>query len=97
MRLWPALILAPLLALSSISLGYALVDPACATSRTWLLHLSTLLFLALSVGATLAAWTALAGARRAFLPLVATWTGAFFSLVIAAQWLAVLFIGPCMH
>ena len=97
MRLWPALILAPLFALSSISLGYALVDPACTASRTWLLHLSTLLFLALSLGATLAAWSALSGARRQFLPLVATWTGVFFSAVIAAQWLAILFIGPCMH
>jgi hypothetical protein len=96
MRLWPALILAPLFALSSISLGYALVTPACQGSQTWLLHVATLLFLALSATATFFAWTALAGARREFLPLLATWTGGFFSAVIAAQWLAILFINPCM-
>jgi hypothetical protein len=94
-RLWPALILAPLFALASISFGYMLATPACRTGHGWLLHASVLFFLALNVATTGLAWTALAAARREFLPLVATWVGAFFSLVVAAQWLAVLFIPPC--
>ena len=97
MRFWPALILAPLFALASIGLGYALVTPACQGMQTWPLHLFILACLALSLATTFFSWTALAAARREFLPLVATWAGAFFSAVIAAQWLAVLFIGPCMH
>jgi hypothetical protein len=97
MRLWPALILAPCFALASISLGYALVTPACESSRTWIVHLSIVLFLVLSVGTTLLAGQALASARREFLPLVATWTGGFFSAVILAQWLTVFLIAPCMH
>jgi hypothetical protein len=95
MRLWPALLVSPLLALASIGLGYALVTPACQASRTWILHASTMAFLVLSIATTIVAWTALASARREFLPLVATWTGAFFSAVIAAQWIAVLLISPC--
>jgi hypothetical protein len=96
-RLWPALLIAPLAALASISLGYALVTPACDYARPWMLHASTLFFLALTLAMTALAWTALATARREFLPLVSTWTGAFSSLVIAGQWLAVLLIPPCMH
>ena len=96
-RLWPALLIAPLIALTSISLGYALVTPACDYARPWLLHASTIFFLLLTVGTTALAWMALAEARREFLPLVAMWSGAFSSLVIAGQWLAVLLIPPCMH
>jgi hypothetical protein len=95
MRFWPALVLAPLFALSSISLGYALVTPACEHSRAWLLHLAIFVFLVLAAWTTAAARGALSRARHEILPLVATWTGAFFSAVIAAQWLAVLFIDPC--
>jgi hypothetical protein len=97
MRLWPALILAPLFALAAASLGYALATPACARAMGWLLHLSFAVFLALSLAATAVAWRALAGARREFLPLVASGVGAFFSVVIAAQWVAAFVLPPCMH
>jgi len=97
MRLWPSLILAPLFALASLTLGYELATPACERSMVWLLHVSFFVFLLLSAAATAAAWQALAGARREFLPLVATGVGGFFSAVIAAQWLAVFLIPPCVH
>jgi hypothetical protein len=97
MRIWPALLLAPLAALGGTSFGYALVTPACERSATWMLHLLLGGCLAFSLGATLLAWTALAGARREFLPLVAFWSGAFFSVVSAAQWAALAFLSPCMH
>ena len=92
MRAWPALVLAPLMALASISLGYALVTPACAKGIGWTLHALILGSLVLSLATTLLAWTE----RREFLGLVAVWCGAFFSLVIAMQWVAQLFVTPCM-
>ena len=96
-RTWPALILAPLFALTSITLGYALVTPACEHSRIWLVHAAILLFLALSVVSTIGAWLSLQAARREFLPLVSTWSGAFFSGLILLQWLALFILSPCMH
>jgi hypothetical protein len=96
-RTWPALILAPVFALASISLGYALVTPACERSSTWLVHGVVLLFLALSVASTVGAWLSLQAARREFLPLVSTWSGAFFSALILVQWLALFILSPCMH
>jgi hypothetical protein len=96
-RTWPALILAPLFALASISLGYALVTPACERSGAWLVHVVVLLFLALSVASTVGAWLSLQAARREFLPLVSTWSGAFFSALILLQWLALFIVSPCTH
>jgi hypothetical protein len=95
MRLWPALVLAPLSALASLSVAYALATPACQAGRHWLLHLPFIAFLLVNLSLTALAWQALSGARREFLPLVATWTGAFFTAVIAAQWIAVFLIAPC--
>ena len=97
MRLWPALILAPLFALSALTLGYALATPACERSIGWLLHVPFAVFLLMAAATTMLAWRALGSARREFLPLVATGTGAFFSLVIVAQWAAVFILQPCMH
>ncbi|HYG56303.1 MAG TPA: hypothetical protein VD965_13495 [Burkholderiales bacterium] len=98
MRIWPALLVVPLLALTSIALGYALITPACSHGEEWLLHAATLLFFLMSLAATLLAWREkIASTRDPFLPLVATWTGAFFSLVIAAQWLTQLVLPPCTH
>jgi hypothetical protein len=97
MRLWPAIVLAPLFALTSITLGYALVTPACQHDRPWIVHAVLLASLALSLVTTAVAWLAFQAARREFLPLVATWSGAFFSLVILAQWIALFFIAPCMN
>jgi hypothetical protein len=98
MKAWPALIVAPLIALTSISLGYALVGHACEVQKPWLLHAFTLVCLALALGCTGLAW---ANLRRPptyqFVSLVATLNGAFFSLVIAAQWLTQLMLPPCLH
>jgi len=93
MRAWPALILAPLIALASVSAGYALVTPACERGWGWMLHATILGCLMLALAATALAWTE----KREFLGLVATWTGAFFSFVIAVQWLAQFVVTPCMH
>ena len=93
MRTWPALILAPLIALGSISLGYALVTPACERGIVWVLHAVILGSFVLAAAMTALAWTG----KDRFLHLVATWCGAFFSLVIAIQWLAQFVVTPCMR
>jgi hypothetical protein len=97
MRLWPALILAPLFALASLTLGYALVTPACETGDAWMVHIVFAAAFALALGSTLTACLALRTARREFLPLVATWTGVFFSAVILLQWAALFVLSPCTH
>jgi hypothetical protein len=95
MRSWPALLLAPVLALTSITLGYALVTPACEHGHTWMLHASTAAFLAVCIALTAVSWRALRTARGEFVPLIATWTGALFSLVVLLQGLAQFMVPPC--
>jgi hypothetical protein len=96
-RTWPALILSPLFALASVSFGYALVTPACDRSTTWMLHATILILFLLSLVSTILAWLSLQVARREFLPLVSTWSGAFFTAVILVQWSALFIVMPCMH
>ncbi len=96
MRVWPALLLAPLAAFFAISAGYALVPAACGGDWTWALHLAFLLPLVFSVAAGARAARSMKGRKDPFLPLVATWTAALFSLVIAAAWATTLIIAPCM-
>ena len=93
MRAWPALILSPLVALASISLGYALVQPACDRGLVWVLHAVILGSLALSLGLTVLARTE----KREFLNLIGVWSGIFFSFLIAIQWLAQFVVTPCMQ
>jgi hypothetical protein len=90
---WPALLLAPVFALASVALGYALVTPACERAQVWPLHAAVLVFFVLCAASTLAAWRA----PRAFLPRVATWCGAFSTAVILLQWTALFIVPPCMH
>ena len=94
---WPALLLAPVFALASVALGYALVTPACEHARAWPVHAAVLVFLLLTLVSTLAAWRALQLTRRELLPLVATWAGAFSCGVILLQWIALFIVPPCMH
>ena len=96
-RTWPALILSPLFALAAVSLGYALVTPSCDRSSTWMLHAAIALFFLLSLASTIGAWLSLQAAEREFLPLVSTWSGAFFTAVIVVQWTALFILTPCTH
>lgn len=93
MRVWPALVLSPLVALASIALGYALVEPACHRGLLWVLNAAILGSLALSAGATALAWNE----KDDFLRHLALGCGAFFSVVIVAQWSAQFFVTPCMR
>jgi hypothetical protein len=52
MPIWPALIVAPSLALTHLSVAYALVTPACAAQHTGWLHGTSAVFLAASIAFT---------------------------------------------
>src|SRR3982751_4016980 len=53
---WPALLLAPLLALGHLSLAYSLVTPACARQDSAGLHGLSLFSLVLALAMTALAW-----------------------------------------
>jgi hypothetical protein len=108
MRIWLALIVAPLFALADQTVALALVGPGCAAQSTAMLHASHALFLALAIAATIAAWrswlaTAAAPAeggdgivQRHFLAGVATTVAALSAAAIAAMWLPTWLISPCL-
>jgi hypothetical protein len=116
-RVWPALLLAPSLALGHLSLAYALVSPACSTQSGDKLLALAAVSLLLTLAMTWHAWRIWIGltprqrpqverrgteseatrpeARSRFLALVATLSGAFSSLVIAAMTLPLWLLSPC--
>jgi len=53
---WPALLLAPLIALSELSIAYALVSPSCASQDRTLLHAVAAASLFLVLAMTALAW-----------------------------------------
>lgn len=60
-RVWPAMLLGPVLVLVEQTLAYALVTPSCARQAGALLHVVALAFIA---AATALTWRAVAEARR---------------------------------
>ena len=111
LTVWPALLLAPLLALGHLSLAYSLVTPSCARQDSAGLHGLAAASLVLALGMTLLAWrdwhllpkaddvttsdASQAGSRPRFVALMATLVGAFSSLVILAMWLPLWILSPC--
>jgi len=53
---WPALLLAPLIALSELSIAYALVSPSCASQDRTGLHAVAAVSLFLALALTVLAW-----------------------------------------
>jgi len=111
MLTWPALLLAPLLALGQLSLAYALVSPACSDQDSRWLHASTAACLAITLLLTLAAWVAWRRSMTAddghvdgsdspqwsrFAALVAVLMGGFSSLVVATLWIPQWLLSPCL-
>jgi hypothetical protein len=95
---WPALLMTPSIALANASIAYALVTPACASQSTATLHalcavsLLACAILTVPVARRLRRSTP---ARRHFLDQLATMAGALSTLVVLAEWLAVLMVSPC--
>jgi hypothetical protein len=58
MRSWPALLVAPLIALTDLSVLYAMVTPSCARQDRVALHAVAATSLVVVIGLTLLAWRA---------------------------------------
>lgn len=106
MRIWFALLLAPVLALADQSIAYATAGWACAHQGVLAMHGVHLIFVAMVVASTFAAsqlWRATAGpagadeplARRHFLAGIATASGALSTAVILAMWIPNWLLSPC--
>ena len=106
---WPALVLAPSVALANTAIAYALVSPSCAQQDVTTLHLVTIASLLACALFTFGAYLnwqgarVLAGpqeapdqARRRFLSQVATLCGLLSTLVVLAEWLPVFMVSPCL-
>ena len=103
---WPALLLAPSLALASQSIIYALVTPSCKGQSTLALHAVSAVTLLVCAAFTWIAghnWKTApepqpddAAARRpAFIAMVSCLVGALSCLVIAAMWFPQWVLSPC--
>ncbi|MFL6626481.1 MAG: hypothetical protein ACJ8G1_08570 [Vitreoscilla sp.] len=106
MRTWPALLLAPALALADQVVAFAVVGWACDQGRPWLVHLIHVAFCLATVATLPSAWrgwrtrpagTALQDERIAFLAGLAVASATLSVLVIAAMWLPTWYIGPCVR
>ena len=108
MRAWPALLLAPLIALAQQSICLSLVAHACQQQTTLALHvvcgMSLVLILALT-SAALFTWRATAGGVvpqtsrtrvGRFVAIAGTLVGALSALVALLMWMPVWVLGPCM-
>lgn len=107
--LWVAVLAGPLAWMLGLNAEYSLVAVACAKQSLVSLHLVSLATLLMSVGGGLLAWREWqrAGAelpgeeggtipRSRFMAAVGLLGSGYFSLVILAQWIANLFLNPCM-
>jgi len=106
MRIWFALLAAPMLALADQSIAFAMTGWACAHQQALAMHGVHALFLAATVAATIAAWGLWRStlraktshetlARRHFLAGLATASAALSALVIAAMWVPNWMLSPC--
>ena len=105
MRIWFALLLAPVLALTDQSVAYATAGWACTHQHAAVVHGVHAVFLAAILAGTLAAWRhwratparAEPLASRHFLAGLATASGALSSLVVLAMWIPNWMLSPCFN
>jgi hypothetical protein len=106
MRIWLALIVAPLLALESQSIAFALVHWACDHQTMVAVHALYVACIGTTVVFGALAWrhgresVTVAGSearrRQRFLSGLATASAALSSLVIAAMWVPTWMLSPCI-
>jgi hypothetical protein len=108
---WPALIVAPFLALTNLAITYALATPECSRQSDVAMHVVSFVILAVCVLLTLVAWRnwlAQGGAgsaarpredavamRGRFMSAVAGMVGLLSCLVVIAQWFPQWVLSPC--
>ena len=105
MRIWFALLLAPVLALTDQSVAYATAGWACAHQHPAVVHGIHVVFLVAIVAGTVAAWQywratpqrAEPAASRHFLAGIAAASGALSALVILAMWIPNWMLSPCFN
>ena len=106
--LWAGLLAPPTAALLQQQISYALVPGLCWSGREWLLHLVSLLALAVALGAGLLSWRNFqaAGARweddgagvlprSRLMAAVGILISGHAALVVVAQWIAVFVYSTC--
>lgn len=107
MRIWLALVAAPVLALADQSISLSLAGWGCMHHLTLVphvVHIASLLLAAGSAAAAFLLWRATASARRAqlavarrhFLAGAATAVGFLSALAIAAMWIPNWMLSPCI-
>jgi hypothetical protein len=104
MRIWLALIVAPLLALTDLTVSYASVGFACAHQAPLSVHFVHLAFLAGAAACTfgaLRAWRQDASPNEAtaqthFLAGVAMAAAALSTVTIAAMWMPTWVVSSCL-
>ena len=108
MRVWPGLLLAPLLALADQSVAYVLAGWSCAHGHAAVPHGVHALFLVATLAATALAWTAARTAfeatrvegpfsvhRRDAMALCSLAVGAYSAAVVVALWIPQWMLSPC--
>ena len=107
MRIWVALIVAPLLVLTDQTAAFALVHWGCAHQSTWVVHLSHVVFLAFAAAAAVGAWlrwretaisasTGEAAVQSHFLASVAMMVAVLSAVAIMTMWIPTWIISPCI-
>lgn len=105
MRLWVPLLLAPVLALLDQVVAFGVVGWSCAHERAIVVHAIHASFLVAAALTLVPAWRIWrssraradeAGRRQHFLGNIALASAAMSVLVIAAMWLTVWFVAPCV-
>jgi hypothetical protein len=106
MRIWPALLLAPALALADQLIAFSIVGWACARGQPLVVQAVHVAFLAAALATLPSAWhawkqrhaqDAAARERESFLAGLAVGSAALSALVIAAMSLPAWSIGPCVR
>ncbi|HEY8976443.1 MAG TPA: hypothetical protein VIN75_19665 [Burkholderiaceae bacterium] len=106
MRIWPALLLAPALALADQVIAFATLGWACARGQPIVVHAEHVVFFLAAVATLPSAWHAwkdsrtrhaAAGEREAFLAGLAVGSAAMSAIVIAAMSLPTWLIAPCVR
>ncbi|MFL5504535.1 MAG: hypothetical protein ACJ77T_10065 [Gemmatimonadaceae bacterium] len=105
--LWFAVLGGPAAGLVNVGLGYTAVDRACVSNSSIILHLLSIVFLALAVIAGMTAWRLRNAAgdwpltsggmlpRTRFLANLGLLTSAIAIVGILMQWIPVFFFGAC--